>query len=96
MPAGSEPVRLENPDPEVPGGARDPEVPGGAQDPMRDDVDGDEAMLPRVEIHVFTAIELCRRGKDLNDSGVQKEDSDKLMAALEAPGDYVQSPTEIN
>ena len=49
---------------------------------MRDDVDGDEAMVPRVEIHVYTAIELCRRGKDLNDSGVQKEDSDKLMAAL--------------
>ena len=34
--------------PEVPGGARDPEVPGGAHDPMRDDVDGDEAMVPRV------------------------------------------------
>ena len=55
MPAGSEPVRPENPeapggarDPEVPGGARDPEVPGGAHDPMRDDVDGDEAMVPRV------------------------------------------------
>ena len=51
----SEPVRPENP--EVPGGARDPEVPGGApepgvrggaHDPMRDDVDGDEAMVPRV------------------------------------------------
>ena len=39
MPAGSEPVRPENPDPEVSGGARDP---------MRDDVDGDEAMVPRV------------------------------------------------
>ena len=38
----------ENPDSEVPGGARDPEVPGGAHDPMRDDVDGDEAMVPRV------------------------------------------------
>ena len=48
LPAGSEPVRPENPDPEVPGGARDPEVPGGAHDPMRDDVDGDEAMVPRV------------------------------------------------
>ena len=48
MPAGSEPVRPENPDSEVPGGARDPEVPGGARDPMRDDVDGDEAMVPRV------------------------------------------------
>ena len=57
MPAGSELVRLENADPEVPGGAqdpgapggaRDPEVPGGAHDPMRDDVDGDEAMVPRV------------------------------------------------
>ena len=66
MPAGSEPVRPESPDPEVPGGARDPEVPGGARDPevpggardpevpggahdpMRDDVDGDEAMVPRV------------------------------------------------
>ena len=46
MPAGSEPVRPENP--ELPGGARDPEVPGGAHDPMRDDVDGDEAMVPRV------------------------------------------------
>ena len=52
---GSEPVRPENSevpggarDPEVSGGARDPEVPGGAQDPMRDDVDGDEAMVPRV------------------------------------------------
>ena len=42
MLAGSEPVRPENPDPEVPGGA------GGAHDPMRDDVDGDEAMVPRV------------------------------------------------
>ena len=39
-------VRPENP--EVPGGARDPGVPGGAHDPMRDDVDGDEAMVPRV------------------------------------------------
>ena len=46
-------MRPENP--EVPGGARDPEVPGGARevpggahDPMRDDVDGDEAMVPRV------------------------------------------------
>ena len=64
MPAGSELVRPENPevpggarDPEVPGGARDPEVPGGARDPgvrveghdpMRDDVDGDEAIVPRV------------------------------------------------
>ena len=46
MPAGSELVRPENP--EVPGGARDPGVPGGAHDPMRDDVDGDEAMVPRV------------------------------------------------
>ena len=53
--AGFEPVRPENPEapggaqnPEVPGGARDPEVPGGARDPMRDDVDGDEAMVPRV------------------------------------------------
>ena len=46
MPARSEPVRLENP--EVPGGARDPDVLGGAHDPMRDDVDGDEAMVPRV------------------------------------------------
>ena len=45
LPAGSEPVRPENP---VPGGSRDPEVPGGAHDPMRDDVDGDEAMVPRV------------------------------------------------
>ena len=35
-------------DPEVPGGARDPGVLGGAHDPMRDDVDGDEAMVPRV------------------------------------------------
>ena len=35
-------------DPEVPGGAQDPEVEGGAHDPMRDDVDGDEAMVPRV------------------------------------------------
>ena len=64
MSAGSEPARPENPevpggaqnpevpggarDPEVPGGAHDPEVPGGAHDPMRDDVDGDEAMVPRV------------------------------------------------
>ena len=39
MPAGSEPVRLENPD---------PEVPGGTHDPIRDHVDGDEAMVPRV------------------------------------------------
>ena len=43
---GSEPVRPVNP--EVPGGARDPGVRGGAHDPMRDDVDGDEAMVPRV------------------------------------------------
>ena len=43
---GPEPVRPENP--EVPGGARDPEVPGGAHDLIRDDVDGDEAMVPRV------------------------------------------------
>ena len=48
MPARSEPVRPENPGRVVPGGARDPEVPGGAHDPMRDDVDGDEAMVPRV------------------------------------------------
>ena len=48
LPAGSELVRLENADPEVPGGAQDPEVPEGAHDPMRDDVDGDEAMVPRV------------------------------------------------
>ena len=55
LPAGSEPVRPENPevpggarDPEVPGVARNPEVRGGAHDPMRDDVDGDEAMVPRV------------------------------------------------
>ena len=39
LPAGSEPVRLESPD---------PEVPGGAHDPMRDDGDGDKAMVPRV------------------------------------------------
>ena len=39
LPARSEPVRPENPD---------PEVPGGAHDPMRDDLDGDEAMVPRV------------------------------------------------
>ena len=39
MPARSEPVRPENPD---------PEVPGGAHDPMREDVDGDEAMVLRV------------------------------------------------
>ena len=39
MSAGSEPARPENPN---------PEVPGGAHDPMRDDVDGDEAMVPRV------------------------------------------------
>ena len=44
----SELVRPENPDPEVPGGARDPEVPGGAHDPIGDNVDGDEAMVPRV------------------------------------------------
>ena len=48
LPAGSEPVRLENPDPENAGGAPDPEVPGGAHDPMRDDVDGEEAMVPRM------------------------------------------------
>ena len=48
LPAVSEPVRPENPISEVPGGARDPEVPGGAHDPMRDDVDGDEAMVPRM------------------------------------------------
>ena len=35
----SETLRLENPD---------PEDPGGAQDPMRDDVYGEEAMVPRV------------------------------------------------
>ena len=33
---------------EVPGGARDPQVPGGAHDPMRDDLDGDKAMVPRM------------------------------------------------
>ena len=51
LPAGSKPVRPKNADPEVPGGAGgapDPEVPGGAHDPMRDDVDGEEAMVPRV------------------------------------------------
>ena len=43
FPAGSEPVRPENPGPENPGGA------GGAHDPMRDDaVDGEELMVPRV------------------------------------------------
>ena len=41
-------MRPENPDPGGAGGAPDPEVPGGAHDPMRDDVDGDEAMVPRV------------------------------------------------
>ena len=46
MPAGSELVTPENP--EVPGGARDPGIPGGSHHPMRDDVDGDEAMVPRV------------------------------------------------
>ena len=40
VPAGSEPVRLDNPD---------PEDPGGAHDPMRDDaMDGEELMVPRV------------------------------------------------
>ena len=40
MPVGSEFVRLENPD---------PEDPGGAHDPMRDDaMDGEELMVPRV------------------------------------------------
>ena len=48
MPAGSEPVRPENPDPGGAGGAPDPEVPGGAHDPIGDDADGDEAMVPRV------------------------------------------------
>ena len=48
MLAGSEPVIPENPDPEGAGGAPEPEVQGGAHDPMRDDVDGDEAMVPRV------------------------------------------------
>ena len=48
LPAGSEPVRPENPDPEVPGGARDPEVPRGAHEPVRDDVDGDDAMVLRM------------------------------------------------
>ena len=54
LPAGSEPVRPENPDPEDPGGAGgapDPEVPegaGGAHVPMRDDVDGEQAMVARV------------------------------------------------
>ena len=44
LPAGSEPVRLENPDPENPGG-------GGAHDPMRDDaMDREELMVPRVPI----------------------------------------------
>ena len=43
LPAVSEPVRRENPDPEVPGGA------GGTHDPMRDDaMDGVELMVPRV------------------------------------------------
>ena len=46
--AGSELVRPDNPDPGGAGGAPDPEVPGGVHDPMRDDVDGDEAMVPRV------------------------------------------------
>ena len=44
-------MRPENPDPEVSGGAGgapDLEVPEGARDPMRDDVDGEEAMVPRV------------------------------------------------
>ena len=54
LPAVSEPERLENPDPEDPGGAggaRDPEVPegaGGAHVPMRDDVYGEQAMVPSV------------------------------------------------
>ena len=52
LPAGSEPVRPENPDPEDPGGgAPDPEVPeaaGGAHVPMRDGVDGEQAMVARV------------------------------------------------
>ena len=40
LPAGSELIRPENPD---------PEDPGGAHDPMRDDaMDGEELMLPRV------------------------------------------------
>ena len=37
--AGSEPVGPENPD---------PEDPGGAHDPARDDVHGEEAVVPRV------------------------------------------------
>ena len=40
LPAGSEPVRPENPD---------PVDPGGAHDPVRDDaMDGEELMVPRV------------------------------------------------
>ena len=40
LPAGSEPVRPENPD---------PEDPGGAHDPMRDDaMDGEELIVSRV------------------------------------------------
>ena len=42
LPAGSEPVRPENPDPGGAGGVPDPEVPGGAHDPIGDDVDGAE------------------------------------------------------
>ena len=43
FPAGSEPVRPENSDPENPGGA------GEAHDPMQDDaVDGEELMVPRM------------------------------------------------
>ena len=45
---GSKPARPENPDAVGAGGAPDPEVPRGAHDPMRDDVDGEEAMVPRV------------------------------------------------
>ena len=52
LPAGSEPVRPENPDPEdLGGGAPDPEVPegaGGAHVPMRDCVDSEQAMVARV------------------------------------------------
>ena len=48
LPARSEPVGPEIADPEIPVGKRDLEVPGGAHETMRDDVDGDEAMVPRV------------------------------------------------
>ena len=45
---------------------------------------------------MHTAIELCKRGQDLNELGMQKEEYDVLIAAVEAAREYAQRQTASN